>query len=336
MLDRIQEAIERIKADGGRKVLLQLPDGLKPDVFDIFTRFSREFNVVVSSEAFYGACDVGSFETYSKVDYIVQFGHSIIPNIKYPKQMIFIEYPYDTRINVSDDQLDTLRSHNIKTMGVLFSVQYRDQAMQLKTILENSGFKVPVGRQDARLKYPGQVLGCNFSSAHSMSMEADAFVVVSTGMFHAIGVQLATDREVFIFDINSMSMRSVKDDVDRFLRKRYARISRAPSAKKLCIVVDTKIGQYRNRIADVIADQATSIGLKTIRLEANDLRPSDLENMRCDAVVFTGCPRVPIDDAEKFRMPILTPPEFQQMFGFKKTKRYIMDEIVSVDDLRSA
>ncbi|MCL5989531.1 MAG: diphthamide synthesis protein, partial [Candidatus Thermoplasmatota archaeon] len=53
----------------------------------------------------------------------------------------------------------------------------------------------------------------------------------------------------------------------------------------------------------------------------------------CDAVVFTGCPRVPIDDAGKFKMPVLTPPEFQQLFGLKKAGKYVMDEIVSVDEL---
>ena len=31
-----------------------------------------------------------------------------------------------------------------------------------------------------------QVLGCNFSAAHSISSEVDAYVVVSTGKFHAV------------------------------------------------------------------------------------------------------------------------------------------------------
>ncbi len=335
-MDKIQESIDRIKAAGGRKVLLQLPDGLKPQAFDIFTRFSKEFSVIVSSEAFYGACDVGGFETYADVDYIVQFGHSEIPNLTYPKPMIFIEYPYGTRVNISADKLDTLKQHGFRTIGVLFSVQYMDQASQLADILKEQGYSTITGKQDSRLKYPGQVLGCNFSSAHSISLEADAFIVVSTGMFHAIGTQLATEKEVFIFDMNSMSLKSVKEDVDRFLRKRYARISRALYAKKLCVLVDTKIGQYRDKLADRIIGQANSIGLSTIKVEANEVKPSDLENMRCDVVVFTGCPRVPIDDGEKFSMPVLTPPEFQQLFGFKNSRRYVMDEIVSVDNLRSA
>ncbi len=66
-------------------------------------------------------------------------------------------------------------------------------------------------------------------------------------------------------------------------------------------------------------------------IHSNNCSPTEFENMRCDLVVFTGCPRVPIDDQDKYPMPILTPQEFQIAFKFKKTNRYIMDEIVSVD-----
>lgn len=332
-MDKIEECIIKLKSAGSKRILLQLPDGLKPKVFDIFNRFAKEFRVIVSSDAFYGACDVGNVESYANVDYIVQFGHSEIPNIKYPRPMMFIEYPYDTRIKIPYEQLSILSAKGYKTIGVLFSVQYRDQAIQLLDILKEKGFDAIMGKQDERLKYPGQVLGCNFSSAHSISLKADAFIVVSTGMFHAIGVQLATDKEVYIFDVNAMKLISIKEEVDLFLRKRYAKISRALDARKICVVVDTKIGQYREKLADKIIEQAKELGLETVKVEANDVKPTDMENMMCDAVVFTGCPRVPIDDAGKFKMPVLTPPEFQQLFGLKKTGKYVMDEIVSVDEL---
>ena len=57
--------------------------------------------------------------------------------------------------------------------------------------------------------------------------------------------------------------------------------------------------------------------------------------MRWDAVGFTGCPRVSLDESDKFPMPILTPPEFQQIFGLRESNRYVMDEIVAVDQLPS-
>ena len=57
------------------------------------------------------------------------------------------------------------------------------------------------------------------------------------------------------------------------------------------------------------------MGREAVILTANEANPMDYSNMRCDAVIFTGCPRVPIDDAEKFSMPILTVTEFQMVLS---------------------
>ncbi|MCL4336408.1 MAG: diphthamide biosynthesis enzyme Dph2 [Candidatus Thermoplasmatota archaeon] len=331
----IDEVISKLDKIRARKILLQLPDGLKPHVFEYFSRLSEKFSVIVSSEPFYGACDISTMDVYKDVDCIVQLGHSEIPNIKYPKPVIFMEYRVQREIEIDDQVFQTLKEKGHKKIGLLCSVQYVDQMHQVKGILDRMGFETHIGRQDARMKHPGQVLGCNFSSAHSISANVDCYVVVSTGKFHAIGAQLASDREVFILDMNERKLIPIKDETDRFLRRRYGKISRARDAQKICVVTDTKIGQYRIRLAETIMEQAKSLGMQSILLTANDIRPSDYENMRCDAVVFTGCPRVSIDEQDKFTMPILTPPEFQQLFGFKKTSKYIMDEIVAVDRLNS-
>lgn len=327
----IEHTIEKLEAMNAKKILLQLPDGLKPHVFDYYSKLSRKFHVIVSSDPFYGACDIGNMEVYKDVDCIVQLGHSEIPNIKYPKPVIFEEYRNEREIEIDEGIFRILREKNYHTIGIVASIQYIDKMLYVKHILEKLGFEVLVGRQDKRMMYPGQVLGCNFSAAHSISLDVDCFVVVSTGKFHGIGVQLSTEKDVYILDLNERRLVPMREETDKFLKRRYARLSRALDAKKFCVVVDTKIGQYRKRLADTIAKQIEDLGKQVVVVTANDVRPSDYENMRCDAVIFTGCPRVPIDDQEKFAMPILTPPEFQSLFGLKSTSRYIMDEIVSVD-----
>lgn len=314
-----------------KKILLQLPDGLKPHVFDYFTRLSEKFSVIISSDPFYGACDVGNMEVYKDVDCIVQLGHSIIPNINYPKPVIFEEYRNEKKITIDDSVFEMLKEKGHKTIGLVSSIQYVERMYDVREKLEKMGFRALIGRQDRRMKYPGQVLGCNFSAAHSISQEADCFVVVSTGKFHGIGVQLSTEKDVFILDLNEMRLVPMQDETDRFLKRRYARLSRSLDARKFCVVVDTKVGQYRKKLAETVAKQVRDAGKQAVLVTANDIRPSDYENMMCDAVIFTGCPRVPIDEQDKFAMPILTPPEFQSLFGIKKPGRYVMDEIVSVD-----
>ncbi len=327
----VASIIKQLDNIGARKILLQLPDGLKPEAFDLFSKLSSKYSVIISSDPFYGACDAGTVESYRDVDCIVQLGHSPIPNLHYPKPMIFDEFLMDPEIELDPSIFNILRSRGYRKIGLLFSVQYRDVAVRVREILSRSGFEPLVGRVDSRMKYPGQVLGCNFSAAHLISDDAECFLVVSTGKFHAIGVQLSTDKETFILDLNSRSLESISKETDEFLRKRYARISRALDAQKFCIVMDTKVGQYREKLAEVIRRQVESLGKSAIMLKTSEVRPSDYENLRCDAIVFTGCPRVSIDDEQKFPMPILTPPEFQRLFGFKKTRGYVMDEIVAVD-----
>ncbi len=326
----IEEAIQELRRRKVEKILLQIPDGLKPESFNIFNKFSEEFKVIISSQSFYGACDIGNMEVYRDVDCIVQFGHTEIPNIKYTKPVIFIEYYYKM-VEINDDVFSVLREDGITNIGLLSSVQYYKEMQYVSERLSKLRYHVFIGGVDGRLKYPGQVLGCNFSSAHSIANEVDAYLLVSTGLFHGIGAQLSTDKPVYILDMNEKSIRNIKSDMDKFLRKRYARIEPAMDAKKFAIIIDTKIGQYRKKLAYSIYSKIKDMGRSAIIVTADNISPADVENMMCDAAVFTGCPRVSIDDEEKFNIPILTPIEFEQIFGFKSNDRYIMDEIVGVD-----
>jgi 2-(3-amino-3-carboxypropyl)histidine synthase len=323
--------IEKLESMGAKKILLQLPDGLKPHVFQYFSKLSERFSVIVSSQPFYGACDIGNMEVYSGVDCIVQLGHSAIPNIGYPKPVIFEEYRYSPASLPEPELFEPIRERGFRRIGLLASVQYLDFLPGVREVLEKSGFATAIGNPDSRMRHPGQVLGCNFSAAHSISGEVDCFLIISTGRFHSIGVQLSTDLDTFLLDVNEMKLHSMSGEKERFLRSRYAVLSRARDAKKFCVVMDTKIGQKRTSLANLIAGKVKEMGGQAVMVSADDIRPSDFENMQCDAVVFTGCPRVPIDDWEKFSMPIMTPPEFLQIYGFKQQSGYVMDEIVAVD-----
>lgn len=328
--ENFDHAVEILREMKARKILLQVPDGLKPRVFEFFNKLSPEFNVVISGEAFYGACDIGNYTSSHGIDCVVQLGHSIIPNIEYPIPVIFIEWR--NRHSVEFESLSTrvIEDNGYRKIGLLASIQYMDRMKELEETLEKRGFTVLVGDVDGRMAYPGQVLGCNFSAAHSVSGKVDCYILVTTGKFHAIGVQLATEKEAFVLDLNTMELESMKDSSERFIRKRYARISKALDASKFCIAVNTKIGQRRDSLAVLLESQVKKLGKESVVVVTDDVKPTDFENMRCDAVIFTGCPRVSIDDQDKFTMPVLTPPEFQQLFDFRPKGRYVMDEIINV------
>ncbi len=324
-----KEAIEWLMGIGAEKVMIQLPDGLKPDSVRIYRYFSSHFRVALSGNPVYGACDIGT-QRCGNYDAVVQYGHSPITNIIYPIPVVFIEWRDNSHINPSRILLAPLRERGCKRVGLLSSVQYMNHIPPISRFLENSGFEVLVGRGDRRIFHPGQVLGCNYSAAHSISHLVDCFLLITTGKFHGIGMQLSVKKEVLILDLNTLRIRSIRKEVDDYLKKRYAILSRALDARRFCISVSSKIGQRRDFLVEILKNQLSSLGKEFFVSIDDDATPQNFENSRCDAVIFTGCPRVALDDQESYSMPVMTYAEFQQIFGFKDSGRYIMDEIVAV------
>ena len=323
--------MEKLRQIGAKKIMIQVPDGLKPGVFDLFNALSEEFGIIISSDPFFGACDVGDSVLYKDVDCILQLGHSEIPNINYPKPVVFVEYKEEKIPEIRESLFRELKDRGIRRIGLLFSIQYVEAADRVRSVLQRMGFDVLTGKNDGRLKYPGQVLGCNYSTGHSIQKDVDCFLLVSTGIFHGLGAQLALPKDVYLLDLNDLTVRNLAPETDRVIRKRYASIERAMSSRKICIVVDTKIGQKREKLAKALVEQARKADLEPVLIYSNNASPTDYENMRCDAVVFTGCPRVPIDDQDRYSIPVLTAPEFRAAIKARSDNRYVMDEIVSTD-----
>ncbi len=327
-----QRVISRLKELGAKRILLQLPDGLKPHVFDYFNELSKNFQVIVSSEGFFGACDTGTMDEYRSVDAVVQMGHTEIPNVDYGIPVIFEEYIHPPRDDFHDLDISPLQKSSYRKIGILYSIQYRESALKFAQFLEKNGFETSIGENDGRLKYPGQVLGCNYSPIHSNDRWADCHIILSTGTFHSMGAQLVTDKEVFLLDMSEpFSLHSMKAEAEKRIRLRYANMARAIDAQKFVIVVDTKVGQFRLKLAEMVKNQIEDMGKTGIIAYANESNPIDFQNMRPDCIIFTGCPRVATDDFMRYETPILTAQEFLMTFRGKGNGKYIFDEIVNVD-----
>ena len=55
--------------------------------------------------------------------------------------------------------------------------------------------------------------------------------------------------------------------------------------------------------------------------------PEHLAGYRVDAWVNTACPRIAIEDILQYKLPILTPQEFEIVLGVREWKDYAFDEI---------
>ena len=74
----LERATEEVRQNSARKVLVQLPDGLKPKAKEIKEAIESETSAeaVIWLGSCFGACDVPYYTERAGVDMIIQWGHS--------------------------------------------------------------------------------------------------------------------------------------------------------------------------------------------------------------------------------------------------------------------
>ena len=319
------ELKEKIKNSGYRKLLLQFPEGLFTHATEIADLLEDEaYEIFISSTPTYGACDIEV-----RPDYLtIQFGHSEIPNINYPENLLFAELSSDEKF----DKVTEIFATKIECdrVGIVASVQHVPRIKEVVKIIETHGKTALVGKGDYRIKYPGQVLGCNFSTARDIDMDVDCFVFMGTGMFHAIGVRIATGRRTYVLDPYANRIIDVEPEADRFMRQRFGAIVRAEEAERFGIIIGAKIGQRREKLANALISMIKDAGKKGYFIYSDFVNP---ENFYFDVDVFvnTSCPRITYDDYLRFPKPVISPVELQIALKYRIWENFKFDEIVEVD-----
>ncbi|MDI6860008.1 MAG: diphthamide biosynthesis enzyme Dph2, partial [Methanocellales archaeon] len=179
-----------------------------------------------------------------------------------------------------------------------------------------------IGKGDSRVKHGGQILGCNFSAAR---VDVDEFIYLGSGNFHPLGVTLATSKRVIIADPISNEVREVEPEP--ILRQRHTIIAKALDAKTFGIIVSTKSAQTRMELAERLQEKALRKGLEAHLISMDEITPERLLSFKADAFVNTACPRIAIDDAALFKMPMLTPIEFEIILGERSWDDIKFDEM---------
>jgi 2-(3-amino-3-carboxypropyl)histidine synthase len=322
----IDSIIEAIKKKEYGTVLLQFPDGLKQRATDIAGQIEKETeaNVLIWVDSCYGACDLPHLPHELKLDLIVQFGHAEMPTIKTSVPMMFIEAYL--KVDVLPVVKESIGSLSEK-VGVITTVQHIQKLDDVKEFLMTNGFEVHIGEAQGRVTHNGQVLGCNMSSATSISSKVQCFLYIGGGNFHPIGVALATEKPVIVADPIQNEVRDVADIKERWLRQRFGAITKAKEASNFGIIISTKEGQMRIKRAMELRDLARKHDKIASILLLNEIDPSKLIGLELGAFVSCGCPRIAIDDFLRFNVPILTPFEFEVVLGEKKWEDYRFDTL---------
>lgn len=323
----VRRFLERRRA---KRAAIQLPAGLRqhlPEIEETFDRGGVEALVLANS--CYGACDPADAQAKRlRCDVLVHYGHSdmgvptCLPTLYVEARMLV------DPIKTVERALPQMK---FKRVGLLANVQHIKYLQKIAELLRSRGVKPFIGRPGPRVKYPGQLLGCDFSCARSVATHVDGFLYIGTGDFHPLGAALATEKHVLAVNPVSEGFKLIFPGIDAFLRGRKAMIARAAAGGRFGIVVSTKPGQARFKLAAGLVKSFRRAGRDACLLAVDEVRPEELSDFRFDAFVCAACPRIPIDDAERFERPVLTPFEAHAMLGKVKFRPYKMDEISKED-----
>ncbi len=304
----MDEIVQEVKRRGARRILVQIPYGLRREAFHIADQIRRQAlaEVIVSANPCHGACDLATYEAERiGADLILHLGHAAPPEIN-NSSILFMETraTLDTTSVVKSALRLLEKEHRIGLMATIQHIQALDKA---KRILESSGKIVVLPRRSGKISYDGQILGCDFEGARALVGQIDAFLVISGGNFHGLGVQISTGKRTLVCDPFAEEVREMSVLARKFLMRRYAAIDTFRRAARVGVLIVTKSGQMSLRNAFKIRDVLEKRGHTSLLLSVNEIQPMILDSFNdVDAFVNTGCPRVALDDQYMYRKPVLT------------------------------
>ncbi len=292
-----------------------MPQGLKPEATSI-AKVVEEMGAlpIISVDPCYGACDIAISEAQGLgVDLIVHFGHArMVKHEAVPT--IYVEAHATITIDAAIQQALPLLA-NYSKIGLATSVQHLQMLNEARELLTRAGKTVEIG-DAGQIAYAGQVSGCNYSNVKSIQGEVEAFLFVGGGMFHALGIALATGKPTIIADPYDTRAYFVNDEAQRILKQRFASLQEAKKAKTFGVLVGLKPGQKHLDNALKVKAIAEKAGKTAYMLAGREITPEMLlEFPSIDAYINTACPRISLDATGKFSKPMLTVPEFMVVCG---------------------
>lgn len=310
--ERVRQEILKLQA---KRVLIQLPEGLKPEAPRLAKAIEKTGALpLVSADPCYGACDLVTQEAEGlDVDLIIHYGHSKLVKHE-PVPTIYVEARATLDVESAVEKALPLLEKWCK-VGLATTVQHVHTIDSAREILVRAGKTVMTG-DAGRLSYPGQVIGCDYSNAKSIAKDVEAFLFIGGGRFHALGVALSTMKPTVVADPYSCEAFSINDEAERIVRQRWRSVQEVQKAKAFGILVGLKPGQKNLEQALQIKQKLERAGKLAFIFVIEEVTPEALmEFPTIDAFVNTACPRLSLEDAQRFSVPILSNNEISVVLG---------------------
>ena len=311
------------------RVLIQAPEGLKSQLTDILIELKKrcQAELLATVDPCFGACDLADDKALRlNADLLLHLGHSEIYQGKVETVYFPLAQDIDLR-EISTKLVLLLNQERIEKVGLTATVQFAGNLPKLAGELEKNGFEVFVGQSEQRVQEVGQVLGCNYSVAHAIEKDVDAFVFLGDGLFHPIGLSFTTRKKVFLANPFTQEVKALKDDKDLFLRQRFGLITQCANASSFGLLVSTKPGQLSLKTALRLKKLIEAKGKQAYLFVADYIYPEYLTGLKVDCYVNTACPRLAIDDQKQFNKLVINPTELEIALNYKRLSDYKIDEL---------
>jgi 2-(3-amino-3-carboxypropyl)histidine synthase len=318
---KIKELCQYLRIGKYSRILLQLPEGVKQYASIISREIENEcrVEVIISGDPNWGACDIPVFEAKKiGANLIVHYGHypySYNP-VHHELGVDVLYIPMEYKGGIPDEILSKLeqllREKNLSNPIVIATAQHLREAKRIVDELKKKGINARVPEVLGGL--PGLVIGCDYRTITQATGSNDSVIVISSGLFHALGAALATAKPVFQIDPYLMKVSSLDEERKNWLKKRYGVIYKALNATRWAIWVGALYGQTRLDYAKHIAGLIEKRGGSYLMVYSRYVTQREIlsiDSRDIDAHIITSCPRIPIDDFTliDFPKPVLTPGE---------------------------
>ena len=322
---QLDRAVSEICSRKAKLVGLQMPEGLKTKARDFANglEVATGCQVIILGDPCYGACDLRSLKG---LDLLVHVGHAPIPDLRPSIPTVFLE------VRMDFDPVDALSMNMDKikaNVGLVATAQHVHLLPSVQSALGSAGRTALVGNGDSRIALPGQVLGCNITSALSVMKEVEQYIFLGSGYFHPLAVSLGTGLPVLCIDPYRGAVDDISEAREKVIRQRYAAMAKALDAKDWLVLLCDKPGQRRYELAVRCRDVLRNKGMRADIVQLNEVRAEALLPYRAEAAVSTACPRLAIDDGPHYPIPLLTPWEMEMVLGLRDMDEYRFDQILS-------
>lgn len=314
-----ERVIEEIKRLDARRVLIQLPDGLRPYAFKLAERLEGTgAEIFLVGDSCYGACDLAIRQAETlDASLLIHYGHSrMLPDAEIPVLYIEAFSKVDLRPAV-ERSLPLMEGW--ERVGLTTTVQHIHKLGEVAEILRGEGMEPHIGKGEPSLLRPGMVTGCNYSSATSIMEIVDGYLFIGGGRFHPLGLALATGKRVVAADPYLASAFIIEEsEIRRIIMRRLAAMESARYAERYCIVVSLKPGQLHLQEALNMKGELEVRGKKAVILCLDEVRAEALNNFtEAEVFIDTACPRIALDGLEDLRKPFLTLREAEALIGLR-------------------